>query len=247
MQSAQTRLEQSNRDLEQFTVIASHDLKAPLRKVATFLEMIRNDNGDTLTENSQDLMERAVQSLSSMQAMIDGLLTLSRLSSQTITVERVTLSGIMVQVLQNLEEVIRSTGAQVTIGHSETLLADPSQLVQLLQNLVENGIKYQPPGQQPSVFVESRCCKGRFCEILVKDNGIGIKPDAVSRIFRPFERLHGKTSPYSGTGIGLSICQRIVERHLGTISVKSQPGEGACFIVRLPLPVMEPSQLIHLM
>lgn len=138
------------------------------------------------------------------------------------------------RALTNLDQEVREKRAKVIIDSSETLVADEAQLEQLIQNLISNGLKYQPPGQEPEIHIESTCFDPSFCQFSVRDNGIGIPPEQVERIFEPFERLHGKASQYEGTGVGLAICRRIVERHGGSISVEGEPGKGSRFIVRLP-------------
>lgn len=138
------------------------------------------------------------------------------------------------KALTNLDEQIREKQAKIEVQQLVSLRGDPRQLEQLLQNLIDNGLKYQPPGQKPVIKIHSECFEQIFCAIIVEDNGIGFDPTQAERIFQPFERLHGKTSPYTGTGVGLAICKRIVERHGGRIEAQSKPGKGARFTVRLP-------------
>ena len=143
---------------------------------------------------------------------------------------------------ENLEVSIQESGARVEIGAMSEVVGDEAQLVQLIQNLVENGLKYQPEGQVPVVSVTCDCFEEQFCQITVKDNGIGFKSEFAEKIFQPFQRLHGKGSPYKGTGLGLSICQRIVERHGGRLRVESQEGQGSSFQIILPITQGENGQ-----
>jgi two-component system sensor kinase FixL len=152
------------------------------------------------------------------------------------------LANIIDKVIINLEAQIRLKGATVEVQVDSTFLGDSMQWEHLMQNLLENGLKYQPDGQVPVIKIQSQCLEKQFCEITVQDNGIGIDPTQAERIFQPFERLHGKTSQYTGTGVGLAICKRIVERHHGNIRVVSTLGQGATFIVTIPYNTgIEPS------
>jgi PAS domain S-box-containing protein len=232
--NAETHLRQSNRDLEQFAAIASHDLQAPLRKVKMFSQMLSQQAENRLGPEEVELLQRMNLSIDTMQQLVRDLLALSRVSTEPQAFERVDLNQVLQQVSQNLEEKIQATQAEIDNGHLEAVYGDPSQLTQLLQNLMENALKYQAPGNRPMITVQSDCGAGKNCTIRIQDNGIGIRPEHVERIFQPFERLHGKSSIYTGTGIGLAICKRIVERHQGQIKVFSQPGEGATFIIELP-------------
>lgn len=233
------RLEQSNRDLDQFAMVASHDLQAPLRKIRTFCGMIQADAKDKLSPDSLQLMRRVDASIDTMQTLIADLLKLSQFSKEPAERKMVDLTDVMRQVIRNLEDRIQAKEARIELGKLAKVTGDQSQLTQLLQNLVENGIKYQPTGQIPVIRVESECRDAQFCQITVQDNGIGFKQEYAEKIFQPFMRLHGKSGAYSGTGVGLAICQRIVERHGGSIEARSKEGEGTLFLIRLPvhLPV----------
>lgn len=228
------RLQESNRDLEQFASIASHDLRAPLRKAQIFLGQALED-ADDLNKESQNALSRAQKLLQQMQNLIADLLNWARISRTEPQFEPVPLSNVLHNVVANLEPVIENKQARIEVGHLETVIGDQGQLEQLLQNLIENGLKYQPEGQIPVLRVQSKCNAKQYCEITVEDNGIGFKQEYAEKVFEPFERLHGKASTYSGTGVGLAICKRIAERHGGSISAKSKPGEGAKFTIRLPL------------
>jgi PAS domain S-box-containing protein len=229
----QARLAESNRDLESFAAIASHDLQAPLRKVRSFMDMVYEDSKDKLDSGTLNLIERSKKALDDAQTMIKDLLALSQVSKRE-RLRKIELSKVIDRVLTNLDPEIREKQARITVNATDSLFADETQLEQLIQNLVDNALKYQPPGQEPEIHIESSCLDHVYCQFTVSDNGIGIPPQAVDRIFEPFERLHGKTSLYAGTGMGLAICKRIVERHGGSIRVESEVGKGTRFIVRLP-------------
>lgn len=228
------KLSQSNYDLEQFASIASHDLQAPLRKIETFSATIHENVKDTADEETLDLLDRMNHSVNTMQTLVRDLLSLSRISQEHSVFVPVDLNNVFTQALSNLSNEIERTGAIIEAVPLCVVLGDVSQLTQLFQNLLENALKYQPEGQRPVVTIQS-VFMGDDCQIIFQDNGIGFKQENVKRIFQPFIRLHGKTGPYKGTGIGLAICQRIVERHRGAIDAHSEPGHGASFMVTLPV------------
>lgn len=226
-------LEQSNQDLERFALIASHDLQTPVRKATTFAQQLRTLLSAHLSPESLDLFQRLENSLQSMQALIADLLQLSRISKDRDT-EPVDLSEIVGWVLSDLQEQIRQKHAEIEIGPLNTVTADRMQMHALLQNLVENALKFQRPDARPWVKISAPCEPGK-CRIKVEDNGIGIAPENTDRIFETLERLHGKNNKFPGTGVGLAICKRIAERHGGHIRVESEPGKGSVFIVELPV------------
>jgi signal transduction histidine kinase len=225
-------LELSNKDLEQFATIASHDLQAPLRKVKAFIEQLKLDEKDNLELESQDLLSRIQHSVKSMQALINDLLALSQISKGK-PFAPVNLSNILIEVMADLSGQIREKQAQVEVGPLCPVTGDASQLRMLFNNLVENALKFQKPDVIPQVTISSDV-SNEACTIQVKDNGIGFDPKYAQRIFSIFERLHGK-SAYPGTGVGLAICRRIAERHGGSIEAVSKPGEGATFMIKLPV------------
>ena len=238
-------LTRSNRELEQFAYIASHDLQEPLRKVQTFGDMIATEAGSTLSAEGHDYLQRMRNAAARMQTFINDLLTYSRVASQAKPYERVNLAQITQEVLSDLEIRIQSTGGRVEVGELPDLDADPIQMRQLLQNLIGNALKFHRRGVPPVVTVQCRLIHSlpangsghsafpEMCEITVQDNGIGFDEKYVDRIFAPFKRLHGR-GEYEGTGIGLAICHKIVERHRGTITARSVPDEGTRMIVMLP-------------
>ena len=225
-------LARSNSELEQFASIASHDLKEPLRKVQTLTELVARKEADRLSDEGRDYLDRTNAAGERMQELIDDLLKFSRVATQGKAFEEVDLHRIAEQAVSDLEGVIEDSGGSVEIGDLPTVAADPFQMRQLLQNLISNGIKFRRQGVPPVVRISGRL-RGRTAEIEVSDNGIGFEPRFNARIFRVFERLHGRGT-YPGTGIGLALCRKIADRHGGSITAESTPGEGSTFIVSLP-------------
>ena len=236
-------LGRSNSELEQFASIASHDLKEPLRKVQTFTDQLVSKESDNLSEEGRSYLERTRAAGQRMQALIDDLLRFSRVATQGRPFEQVDLASVADQAVSDLEAVIDESGGSVEVGDVPTVTADPLQMRQLIQNLISNGLKFHREGVPPKVRVSGQI-RGRFAEIDVSDNGIGFEPRYNARIFRVFERLHGRGS-YPGTGIGLALCRKIVDRHGGTITAESTPGQGSTFTVTLPISdtITSPEQL----
>jgi signal transduction histidine kinase len=226
-------LGRSNSELEQFASIASHDLKEPLRKVQTLTELLVRKEGDRLSDEGRDYLERTGAAGERMQELIDDLLRFSRVATAGNPFEEVDLGKVAEQAASDLEGVISETGGEVEVGDMPTVAADPLQMRQLLQNLISNGLKFHRDQVPPKVRI-SGVTNGRLAEFDVSDNGIGFEPRFNARIFRVFERLHGRSS-YPGTGIGLALCRKIVDRHGGTIGAESTPGEGSTFTVTLPI------------
>lgn len=231
LQDYATKLQVINQDLEQFASIASHDLQAPLRKIKIFADQLQADAKDKLTAEDMDSLNRIQKSAHSMQALITDLLALARVAHQK-PFEQVDLAQIIAHVLSNLSEQIKAQQAVIEIGEMVTVVGDAGQLQQLFQNLIENALKFQADGTTPVIKISSNGSNPEFYEMIVADNGIGFAQEKTGRIFESFIRLH-KDSAYPGSGMGLAICKRIVERHHGTITVKSTPGEGSSFVVRL--------------
>jgi signal transduction histidine kinase len=224
-------LQRSNAELDQFALIASHDLQEPLRKVRTFTERIRDTEADRLSERSVEYLRRANASAERMQQLIEDLLRYSRVSTQGRPFTAVDLAKVANDVVEDLEETVRESGAEIRVGQLPTISADPIQMRQLLQNLISNGVKFRREGVTPEVDVSASLDEG-WVKLIVSDNGIGFDPEYARRIFRIFERLHGRGA-YPGTGIGLALCRKIAERHGGTVFAQSVLGEGSVFIVTL--------------
>ncbi len=224
-------LEQSNLDLQQFAYVASHDLKTPLRSISGFVQILERNYADKLDEKALSLIQRTAQAASRLEQLTENMLSFARLSSDPQPLEPVNTFEVVQEVIHLLDAVIQSTGATVTTGDLPTVVADRSQLVQLFLNLVGNGLKYCK-GHAPLVHVSAEM-KGNEWIFSIVDNGIGIEEKHHQKIFEIFKRLHSQ-SEYPGTGIGLAMCRRIVERHGGKISVQSTFGHGSTFIVSLP-------------
>lgn len=235
-----SQLKRSNLELEQFAFIASHDLQEPLRKIRAFGERVVERMQDRISEEEQDYLNRMVGATQRMQRMIEDLLTFSRVTTKGKPFEQVDLNQVAEEVLSDLEVRVERTGGTVNVGSLPSLIADPIQMHQLLQNLIGNALKYHRAGVTPQVGVEAEVINRNgsgndgFMRLKVTDNGIGFDEDLADRIFQPFERLHGR-SEYEGTGMGLAICRKIVERHRGTITAHSKMGEGSTFIIELPM------------
>ena len=225
-------LERSNNDLKDFAHIASHDLQEPLRKISIFSGRLKSARSLLSEQHIYDL-SRMGNAAQRMQVLIEDLLELSQVTAKGQPFEKVNLKEIACEVIEDLEARIIETQGQVKQGFLPTVDADPFQMRQLLQNLIGNALKYHRAGLPPAVYLSSQPNESGDCEISVRDNGIGLDEKFSERIFRPLERLHGRSS-YEGTGIGLAICKKIVSRHGGKITVKSQLGEGSKFTVTLP-------------
>ena len=231
---AEQQLSRSNKELEQFAYVASHDLQEPLRKISAFGSRLASKYTTVLDEQGLDYLRRMQNAAVRMQHLIDGLLTYSRVTTKAQPFSTVDLSVIVSEVLGDLETKIKDTGAKVECRVNATIGADPLQMRQLFQNLIGNALKYHAPGIAPAVTVRA-ATEGQRCTITVSDNGIGFEQQYAEQIFGVFTRLHGRSSEYEGSGIGLSVCRKIVERHGGTIAARSEPGKGATFTAVLPL------------
>lgn len=225
-------LARSNAELEQFAYLASHDLQEPLRKIQAFGERVAALPDGPLDDRGRDHLARMLESARRMQQLITDLLTYSRVGMQAQLFAEVDLADIARQVKSDLELRIEQTGGRVEVGELPPVEADPTQLRLLLQNLVGNALKFQRDGVPPVVRVSGRE-KGRHVHIEVADNGIGLDLRHRDRIFRIFQRLHTREE-FEGTGLGLAVCEKIAQRHGGSIRVDSTPGEGATFTVTLP-------------
>ena len=220
-------LNRSNEELGQFAYIASHDLQEPLRLVAIYTELLSKRYKGRLDDDADEFIAFAVDGASRMQLLIEDLLAFSRVG--TTGTDLIATSGekALEQALFNLRGAVGESGAVVSHDPLPTVLADQMQLVQLFQNLVGNAIKYQNPGL-PKIHISALRDGDKMWSFEVRDNGLGIDPQYFDRIFGMFQRLH-KRDEFAGTGIGLAICKKIVERHGGTISVESQLGHGSIF------------------
>ncbi|ELY71056.1 PAS domain-containing sensor histidine kinase [Natrinema versiforme] len=225
------RLEESNKRLEQFAYAASHDLQEPLRMVSSYLQLIESRYADALDADGEEFLEFAVEGAERMRNMIDGLLEYSRIETQGDPLEPTDLDSVLESVLTDLQLRIEESGAEIETAALPRVEGDANQLRQVFQNLLSNAIEYSGE-EPPRISVDARRRGGEWV-ISVRDEGIGIDSDDRDRVFEVFQRLHSR-GKYAGTGIGLALCQRIVERHGGEIWVESEPGEGATFSFTLP-------------
>ena len=233
MQKYARDLERSNRDLQEFAFAASHDLQEPLRKIEAFGDLVL-EKTDNLSSQQLDLLARMRNSASRMRSMVDGILQLSRLETYAQPFQQVHLDQIMREVLVELDVQVRKNNGIVEVCGLPEIEADPLQMRRLFQNLIGNALKFQVPGGQPRVKVCTEQAKRGFVQILVVDNGIGFDENHAGHIFEPFKRLV-RQNEYEGSGMGLAICRKIVERHHGTITARSQPGQGTTFYITLPI------------
>ncbi len=224
-------LERSNADLQHFAYIASHDLQEPLRMVSSYMQLLSRRYQGKLDADADEFIGFAVDGAKRMQALINALLSYSRVGTQGKALEPTDCEKILDDTLQALKNAIADSGAQISRAALPTVMADATQLGQLFQNLIANAIKFRNH-HAPVVRISAER-KGAEWAFTVADNGIGFEPEYADRVFVMFQRLHGKDA-YPGTGIGLAVCKKIVERHGGKIWVESKPGEGASFHFTLP-------------
>ena len=226
-------LARSNKDLEEFAYLASHDLQEPLRKITTFADRII-EKQNSLNAETRDYLERMQKAAGRMAEYIHDLLEYSRITQVPILYQRVSLKNIVSQVLDDLSDQINSQNANIHVGELPTLEVDSVQFPKLIQNLISNAIKYHREGIAPLINITSSFLeKTKEWQIEVSDNGIGIEEKYFDRIFKPFERLHGR-SKFEGSGIGLAICKKIIQRHNGEITVQNNQPYGTTFVVSLP-------------
>jgi light-regulated signal transduction histidine kinase (bacteriophytochrome) len=231
LQETAAKLARSNADLEQFAYVASHDLKEPLRAISGSIQILQERYNHQLDHDADDVIKHTVDGATRMQTLIDDLLTYSRLTTREAPLRPTDCSEILRDALANLKSSINESKAVITSDPLPVVKADSTQLLQVFQNLVGNGIKYRSQ-RTPKIHVGVEDKGGEWL-FSVSDNGIGIAPQYAERIFRIFQRLHTRKE-YSGTGIGLAVCKKIVERHGGCIWVESEPEEGSTFFFTLP-------------
>jgi len=224
-------LNRSNKELDDFATIASHDLKEPLAKIISFGNRL-NDVAVNLGDREKEYIDRMAKAAIRMQTFIDSLLEYSRVSYKPESFEPTNLDQVVSEVICDLEPRIMDTRGQIEVESLPTLDANKMQMRQLFQNIIGNALKFQKAGEPPVVKIYSRQGEDGFHEILVEDNGIGFDEKHFDQLLKPFERLHGRNK-YEGTGIGLAICKKIAERHNGKLTAKSWPGKGATFIITL--------------
>jgi len=226
------QLERSNEALQEFVYVASHDLSEPLRTVTGFVQLLEQRYRGRLDADADDFIRFAVDGCAHMQDLIDGLLTYSRVATKAEPAEPVDVADVVRQAVESLHARIEDTGAEVVVGDLPVVRADRVQLGQVFQNLLANAVKFVAPGVTPHVEVTADPLDGEW-RFVVADNGIGVEPANRDRLFRMFSRLQARTA-YPGSGIGLAVCRRIVERHGGRIWHEEDPGGGSRFCFTLP-------------
>jgi PAS domain S-box-containing protein len=250
-----TELARSNAELEQFAFVASHDLQEPLRKIQAFGDRLKVKVEGVQSAEARDYLDRMQKAAARMQTLINDLLTFSRVIRNSQPFVQVNLGTVTREVLGDLEVRIEKSGARVEVGDLPSIEADPLQMRQLFLNLISNALKFQASGSTPVVQIQARKVSrtsgaaafkegarngspppglDEFCEISIQDNGIGFDEVYLEKIFAVFQRLHGRNE-YEGTGVGLAVCRRITDRHGGAIIARSKPGQGATFLVTLPV------------
>ncbi|MGB8702676.1 MAG: ATP-binding protein, partial [Thermosynechococcaceae cyanobacterium] len=238
------QLAQSNAELEQFAYVASHDLQEPLRKIEAFGDRLQSKYGAELGDKGKEYIDRMQNAAGRMRTLIQDLLEFSRISGKAQPFDSVNLKEVIEGVLDDLETGIEETGSSIEVGSLPIMDADPLQMRQLFQNLLGNALKFRQIDKPLKVIIQSQILKvsqkngqpksSATCQITIADNGIGFEQKYTDRIFKVFQRLHSK-SEYAGTGIGLAVCAKIVERHGGSITAESVLGQGATFIITLPI------------
>ncbi len=228
---ANVELKRSNDELQQFAYIASHDLQEPLRMIASYLELLSRRYEGKLDDDADEFIGYAVDGANRLQGMINDLLAFSRVGTRGKQFSKIDFNNVLKESMLNLKMAIEDNGAIITTGPLPIVVADPGQLVQLLQNLLSNAMKFRGD-DTPRIHISAERGIGEWV-FSVQDNGIGIEAQYSERIFIIFQRLHAGRK-YSGTGIGLAICKKIVERHGGKIWLESEPGKGARFIFSIP-------------
>ncbi|MCW2958570.1 MAG: hypothetical protein JWP18_1373 [Solirubrobacterales bacterium] len=232
LEQVNVELARSNAELERFASIASHDLREPLRKVQMFSERVIHHESANLSDRGRDYLGRMDAAAARMQTLIDGLLEYARVTTRAAPLEDVDLGRLARDVADDLDAVRRDVGGRIEVGTLPHVPAEELRMRQLLQNLMSNALRFRRPGIPPVVRVSGHV-DGDDIVVEVSDNGIGFEERHADRIFDLFERLHARVD-YPGTGMGLALCRRIVERHGGSITATSTPGSGSTFIIRLP-------------
>ncbi|MEK7724769.1 MAG: PAS domain S-box protein [Acidobacteriota bacterium] len=263
IEESNERLRQSNRELEDFAYVASHDLQEPLRKIQAFGDRLMKKYSEILGEEGQDYISRMTQAANRMQRLINDLLAFSRITTKAQPFQSVDVKKITDEVISDLEVRIEETNGKVEIGELPQIDADPMQIRQLMQNLIGNALKFSQAGKSPQIkvysqdysdtsasfvidgkSVETTGSADKKCQIIVQDNGIGFDEKYLDKIFTVFQRLHGRTE-YEGSGVGLAVCRKIVERHQGNITAKSKEGEGSTFLITLPVKQTHKEEIIN--
>ena len=240
-----SQLEIANKDLDQFAFMASHDLQEPLRKIRMFSNYLYSKYNDVLEDKGKDFIDRIQVAAERMQDLIKDMLTFSRVSVDETEFELCELNGLLAEVLEEMHDTIQSKNATIQASDMPSLPVNPVLIRPLFHNLISNAIKYSKKDEPPVIKIRSEIVRPGngmngtesnpgYCRIYVEDNGIGFEQKYAEQIFQMFKRLH-LNSEFEGTGIGLALCKKIVEKHNGYISAQSKPGVGSTFIIALPL------------
>jgi light-regulated signal transduction histidine kinase (bacteriophytochrome) len=236
LQYTLNELQRSNTDLEQFAYVASHDLQEPLRTITGMVQLLQKKYQGNLDARADEYIGFTVEAATRMQALINGLLEFSRVDRQGKPIEEVNMKDVVQAATKSLAKTIHEKNAIITCEDLPTVKADPLQMARLFQNLISNAIKFRSE-RQPKIHISATAMEDTW-HFSVRDNGIGIEPQYFERIFVIFQRLHTRTE-YPGTGIGLSLCKKIVERHGGQIWVESESGAGTTFHFTIPKEVIK--------
>jgi len=224
-------LEKSNKELEEFAYIASHDLQEPLRMISSYVQLLERRYKNKLDQDANDFISYAVEGSARMKALINDLLAYSRVGTKGKEFAKTNISDILKKVLQNLQIALEENKVEISIGPMPVIMADDTQMIQLFQNLIGNAIKFKNKNP-PKISIDCKEKNGNYI-FSVSDNGIGIEKEYYDRIFMIFQRLHTRDK-YPGTGIGLAVCKKIVERHGGSIWLESEVGKGTIFYFSIP-------------
>ena len=239
LEKLNSKLKESNTELENFAFISSHDLQEPLRKIQAFGDRLNSSEANNISENGKEYLTRMINAASRMQVLINDLLYFSRQTNGITIYSKVDLNIIMKEVISDLEMRIESSNAQIIVDKLPSIEAGPIQMRQLKQNLISNSIKFAKENESPVIKIYSKTVQNKInpekqmVELYFEDNGIGFDEKFNDRIYNIFQKLEG--NKYRGSGIGLSICKKIVERHNGTIYAKSIKDKGTTFVVTLPI------------
>ena len=228
--------------------MASHDLQEPLRKIRAFSEILAEKHKDDFDEQDKANLGRIQKSAVRLQELIKDILSFSKIAATPLAVEQVSFSSILTEVMADMDEILLEKNALVLVGTLPSLPVNVELLKTVFFNLISNSVKYVKDGQQPVVEIYSdnipaggAATEGKFCHIYVKDNGIGFNPEYAEKIFEMFQRLHTRKD-YPGTGIGLALCKKIMEKHGGHITAISKEKQGSTFIISLPYQQLQPEQ-----
>jgi two-component system CheB/CheR fusion protein len=237
-------LERSNSELEQFASIAAHDLQSPLNKISSFTDLLTTSANERLTDQEKSYLEMLSRQSQRMRLLMQDLLVFAEIASQDQPLEDVDLATLVNDVISNLQNEVTESNAKIEIGKLTRVRGRKARLMQLLQNLIQNALKYRKKDVPPLIFVSSNLREDGALVLSVKDNGIGFEQKYAEQIFEPFRRLHGSGSEYKGTGMGLAICHRVMADHGGSIRALSTPGQGATFFSTFPAVSQNPNQSI---